>query len=311
MRNDAHDEINDLPQLSAARTEPVLHISQHAQDADFTAPTHAAELHTAPTSNVGVGFLSALIIALLCASGAFAWWSVQRIQQLEQQIIATQAVFVRISEDAADRIKAISGQFTATESSASTDTETLKTRLNTLESAAVEQAKQQHIRLTEYSARLTQLNTELTQLREVASTLDATSAQQQQTFEQQNNSLNTLQQDFTTRFTQQEQQLASLHTSNDAYQQQRAQLNDQVTALQNLSTQLAQLQKNSVSVEELGRLRQDILILRSEVERRATVSAAARYNGPSLTDFDAYRAQTNRTINALQEQVRQLQKNTR
>jgi len=63
-----------------------------------------------------------------------------------------------------------------------------------------------------------------------------------------------------------------------------------------------------VTSADLTRLQQDMLILRSELEQRSSTTSSA-HNGPSLADFDAYRAQTNRTISALQEQVRHLQKN--
>jgi len=301
MRNDARDEINELPSLSAARIEPSLQASSSSASEAFTAqsPTHV--LSDTPQSNKAIGVLSALTLALLCAGGTFAWWSMQRIERLEQQLVATQDSFSRISEDAAGRIKDISGKFTATESSVLSDNEVLKMRLNKIESAAVEAAKQQQINLSEHASRLTK----------ISGTLDAlktTTNQQQQAVEQQKNTLNTLQKELNARLEQQHQQLTELTKSSQINQQQLAQWVEQGQTLRNLTSKLNTLQKSAVTTEEVTRLQQDILILRSELEQRSSAPAVLQ-QGPSIADFDAYRAQTNRTISALQEQVRNVQKN--
>ena len=309
MRNDAHDEINELPSLSAARHEPAF---KAASTATFTATAPAqaqaqaqAVDHAAPSSKA-VGVLSALTLALLCAGGTFAWWSMQRIALLEQQLIATQDSFSRISEDAAGRIKDITGKFTATESSVLGDNEILKMRLNKIESSAVEAAKQQQISLTEYASRLTKTQSELSSLHSTVNDLSRLSDAQKNTIEQQHNTLNSLQKELKTGLSEHSQQLNSLTKSHQDSQQQLAQLAEQKQNFKHLNEQLLALQKSSGTKDDLTRLQQDILILRSELEQRP--AAAASNQGPSLSDFDAYRAQTNRTINTLQEQVRNLQK---
>ncbi len=307
MRNDAHDEINDLPSLNAARTNSPKHTESDDSYAPYTTQPDQQIYSYAPQSNKAVGLLSALTLALLCASGTFVWWSMQRMQLLEQQLVATQDSFSRISEDAAGRIKDISGKFSATESSVLSNNETLKMRLNKLESVAVETTKQQQISLTAQTAHLTKISAELANLQETSGKLQTATAQQQQAFEQQKNTLNALQTDLSTRLEQQLQHIAKLQKSSDANQQLLAQLPAHDKTLQGLTAQLNKLQKNTVSNDELTRLQQDMLILRTELEQRP---APASNQGPSLSDFDAYRAQTNRTIAALQEQVRNLQKNT-
>lgn len=308
MRNDARDEINQLPSLSAARTEPSLKASSSPDSEAFTAPPHAQILSNAPQSSKAVGVLSALSLALLCAGGTFAWWSMQRIELLEQQLVATQDSFSRISEDAAGRIKDISGKFTATESSVLGDNEVLKMRLNKIENAAVEAAKQQQINLTEQAARLTKTNTELASSRNALEALKTSNTQQQQAVEQQKNTVGALQKELNTRLQQQDQQLTKLAKNNEASQQQATQLAEQGKSLQNLTTKLNALQQSTVTADAVTRLQQDILILRSELEQRPSAAATSQ-KAPSIADFDAYRAQTNRTISALQEQVRNLQKN--
>lgn len=309
MRNDAHDEINDLPSLNAARSKSTKHTEHDDSYTPYTTQPHQQIDNKTPQSNKAVGILSALTLALLCSSGTFAWWSMQRMQLLEQQLVATQNSFSRISEEAAGRIKDISGKFTATESTVLSDNETLKMRINKIESAAVETAKQQQASLSEQSARLTKVTTELVSLQETSGKLQTNTAQQQQAFEQHKQILSTSQKDLNTRIAEQAQQVLKLQTVSDASQQFLAQLPAQEKALQNLTAQISKLQKNTISNDEFTRLKQDILILRTELEQRPT-SSSSSHQGPSLSDFDAYRAQTNRTIAALQEQVRNLQKST-
>ena len=307
MRNDAHDEINDLPSLSAVCTETTDQSATVAAAEPLT--ENQAQINTpASSSSKAVGILSAVSFALVCASASFVWWSMQRMQLLEQQLVATQDSFSRISEDAEGRIKAISGQFTATESSVLGDNERLKMRLNKIESAAVETAKQQQISTAAHAAQLTKISNELSTLVDALAVMKKHNEQQQQVLEQQKNTLSTVQQELRTGLASYQQQLTDLQKTSTQHQQHFAQLSEQEKKLAHIATQLAALQKNTVTSAELTRLQQDMLILRSELEQRSSTTSSA-HNGPSLADFDAYRAQTNRTISALQEQVRHLQKN--
>ncbi|NLU12786.1 MAG: hypothetical protein GXX06_06290 [Gammaproteobacteria bacterium] len=307
MRNDAHDEINDLPSLSAVCTETTDQSATVAAAEPLT--ENQAQINTpVSSSSKAVGILSAVSFALVCASASFVWWSMQRMQLLEQQLVATQDSFSRISEDAEGRIKAISGQFTATESSVLGDNERLKMRLNKIESAAVETAKQQQISTAAHAAQLTKISNELSTLVDALAVMKKHNEQQQQVLEQQKNTLSTVQQELRTGLASYQQQLTDLQKTSTQHQQHFAQLSEQEKKLAHLATQLAALQKNTVTSADLTRLQQDMLILRSELEQRSSTTSSA-HNGPSLADFDAYRAQTNRTISALQEQVRHLQKN--
>ena len=307
MRNDAHDEINDLPSLSAVCTETTDQSATVAAVEPLT--ENQAQINTpASSSSKAVGILSAVSFALVCASASFVWWSMQRMQLLEQQLVATQDSFSRISEDAEGRIKAISGQFTATESSVLGDNERLKMRLNKIESAAVETAKQQQISTAAHAAQLTKISNELSTLVDALAVMKKHNEQQQQVLEQQKNTLSTVQQELRTGLASYQQQLTDLQKTSTQHQQHFAQLSEQEKKLAHLATQLTALQKNTVDSADLTRLQQDMLILRSELEQRSSTTSSA-HNGPSLADFDAYRAQTNRTISALQEQVRHLQKN--
>src|SRR5699024_10994690 len=161
MRNDPQHDKHQTNTTNGERIEPQLS-STDADDSTFLeSPITAASASVIPTTGKkALGALSALTLALLCSSAAFAWWSMQRMELLEQQLIATQDSFSKISEDAAGRLSEISGQFTATESSVQSDIQTLTQRLNSLESSSVEVHKQQQISLTEQGAQLSQIDTE-------------------------------------------------------------------------------------------------------------------------------------------------------
>lgn len=62
----------------------------------------------------------------MIALGGLGWWSFQQISLMEQQLVATQESFARISEEAAGRIQDISGKVVATESPVTSGSEALK-----------------------------------------------------------------------------------------------------------------------------------------------------------------------------------------
>lgn len=314
MRNDAQDDIDELPKLTTERKEPRLDASTV-----HTAPIDSHRSATALPSTQGrsskaLGILSALTIAIACSSTAFAWWSTQRMQLLEQQLIATQDSFSKINEDAAGRINAITGTVTATQSTVLSDNEALKKRLSTLESRVVDTHKQQQISLTENSSRLSKLSTELASLADRTSNLNSQLEAQKTTVIQQEkavNAVNAAQSELNKSLTALQTQLLGLHSTLESNQQQLGQLNELETRLKSTSTALSALQKDTALNDDIARIQQDLLILRSQVDNQPAPAPAPTSNaGPSLADFDAYRAQTNRTITALQKQVHNLQQNT-
>lgn len=323
MRNDPQHDKHQASTTNNERIEPQLSSADAEHSAFLEHPIAAISAPAAPAAGKkALGALSALTFALLCSSAAFAWWSMQRMELLEQQLIATQDSFSKISEDAAGHLNEITGQFTATESSVLSGIQTLSQRLNSLESSSVETHKQQQISLTEQATELTQLNTALLAVDERAKSLKHSITQQEKTLAQHSNRLTeeystlhktlTEQQEQLSQFKQaaehSQQLLSQLQAEFATQQQQLARLDFIHIELQDLATQLTQLSSNS-NTDDIQRLQQDLLILRSELEQRPTPVAGVS-TGPSLADFDAYRAQTHRTINALQEKIRHLQKNT-
>ena len=78
--------------------------------------------------------------ALLAVLVSVAWGI--DFLRMEQQLVATQESFARISEDAAGRLQDISGKVVATESSVTGENEALKLRLKQLENKLAELGKQ-------------------------------------------------------------------------------------------------------------------------------------------------------------------------
>lgn len=321
MRNNIDDDLAALPSLPNGRIEPQLN----------TSAIDSSGLQDHPRSVKGrnskaVGALSAVTLALLCSSTAFAWWSIQRMQVLEQQLIATQESFSKVSEDAAGRIQDITGQVNAAQHDVLSGSEQLKKRLDTLESSAVDIGKQQQSTATEHAAKLTQLSQKQATSADLNKRLERLVQAQKSALAQQadslasltpkmaeqNNTLIALQTELNQQTDKQQAQLQQLAAGIQDQQQQLGQIEPLSSHLKKLDTQLATLQKNASNTDELTRLQQDLFILRSEFDQRSAEKPKAPIAAPapSLADFDAYRAQTHRTITALQEQLRQLQKNT-
>lgn len=319
MRNDTDDDLDDLSSLPNGRIEPQLNTSA-TDTAHPLTPTRPA----APQRSKGVGVLSALTLAILCSSAAFGWWSIQRMQLLEQQLVATQNSFSKTSEAAAGRIQDITGKVDAAQSSVLNDNTTLKKRLEALERAAVETQKQQQTQSTEQASSINTLSNELAHLTQLSerfkNNLDAqqnslsqqekTLAALEPTLAQHSKTLTKLQADVSQQIDSQRTQLQQLASKLQEQQPQLAQLEQLNTKLNTLSSQTTALQKSTSNLDDITRLQQDMLILRSELDNRPAAKAAPTAPAPSLADFDAYRAQTNRTISALQEQIRNLQKST-
>lgn len=310
MRNDAQDDIDELPKLTSERKEPRLDTSAvHTTLID--SHRNATPLtNTQNRSNKALGILSAVTIAIACSSTTFAWWSMQRMQLLEQQLIATQDSFSKINEDAAGRINAITGKVSATQNTVLSDNEALRKQLNTLQSSTVDTYKQQQISLTENSTHLSKLRAELASLAERSNNLSSQlEAQKTRALQQEKavHAANTAQSELSKSLTAQQTQLQDLHSTLEANQQQLAQLKELDTRLTSVSTALSSLQKNTALNDDIARIQQELLILRSQVDNQPT---PVSHTGPTIADFDAYRAQTNRTITTLQKQVLNLQKNT-
>lgn len=261
MRNDARDDVDDLPILTA-----------EARD-EFAAP--AAALKPAPRRN---GALWVLIVALLIALAGLAWWSFQQIKLMERSLIATQESFAQISEDTEGRIRDISGRVVKTESSLSSGSEALSQQVRKQQeqiAALLEKQREASTRLEAQDKQLKQINEQLTAEKAAAG--------------EQEKLVKTLQ--------------GRLDQLSKA-QEELAKLSTRVTAL---NSDITALKRSSGASADIKRLESDLLLLRTELESAGGQSKG----GLSVSDFDAFRAQINRNITALQGQVAELQKSRR
>jgi len=279
MRNDARDDdFDNVPRLSA----------KDVDDDDF-APATAAERdrttvysRTTPVIKVkgpSTGALWALSGALAIALVGLGWWSFQQISLMEQQLVATQESFARISEEAAGRLQDISGKVVATESSANSGSEALKLQIKQLQGQLQDQGRQQQGVAGQQGDLGKRLDQALAQ-----------AAAQQAANEQVQAQLKALSGD-----------LAQLKAS----QVDEGKLDAQIKAV---AADIATLKKQGNVGGRLDSVEQDLVVLKSEVENRPTPAA-----GANTAEFDSFRGQTTRNITTLQSQIQNLQQqiNTR
>lgn len=274
MRNDAHDDFDDVPSLSA----------RQGDDEDDLVPAPASRdrnsvaSRTTPVVKVKApasGPLWALVVALFIALGGLGWWSFQQISLMEQQLVATQESFARISEDAAGRLQAITGKVAATENLSSTDSEAMKLQLKTLQTRMDEQTRQQAGVGTQQSSLDKRLDQVLAQAANQQASNDQVQAQLKS--------------------------LAADMSSLKAAQGDQARLS---ADLKSLSTDVAALKKQGNNNERLSSIEQDLIVLKSEQDNRPSAASQA---GPNTAEFDSFRGQTTRNITTLQSQVQNLQ----
>ncbi|WP_016703360.1 hypothetical protein [Pseudomonas chlororaphis] len=277
MRNDANDDFDDVPSLRA-----------DTLDDDF--PTTAAgrartSVHSrsVPVTKVkapSAGPLWALVGALFFAFIGLAWWSFQQISLMEQQLVATQESFARISEEAAGRLQDISGKVVASQSSVNSDSEALKLQIKQLESRLQDQGKQQQGvagQATDLDKRLAQMTAQATEQQTANSQLQA--------------------------------QVKSLSSELAALKSAPADTSKVDAQFKSLNGEIAALKRQGNPSAAIERLEQDIIVLKSQQDNRP----AAAQGGTNTAEFDAFRGQVTRNINTLQSQIQNLQQqlNTR
>ncbi|MFK3815489.1 ATPase [Pseudomonas sp. NPDC089407] len=267
MRNDAHDDFDDVPALRAG-----------TPDDDELLPAHVARSRQKAAKPASTGALWVLLGASFIALAGLGWWSFQQISLMEQQLVATQESFARISEDAAGRLQAISGKVAASESSVNTGSEALKLQIRQLQASLAEQGKQQQGVAGQAGDLGKRLEQVLADTREQQKAVTELQGQLQA----QLNAVNA--------------ELAALKSG----QVDGGKLDGQ---LKNLSDEVAALKKEGGQKAAIESLEQDMLVLKTQMENRP----AAASSGASVQEFDAFRGQTTRNLNTLQSQIQNLQ----
>ncbi|MCY1501241.1 hypothetical protein D9M68_353080 [compost metagenome] len=289
MRNDALDELDDVPSLT----------TDSRDRGEFGHHPAAEPLHrhngkgngyatVAPVvRGASTGPLWALVVALLVALCGLGWWSFQQISLMEQQLVATQESFARISEEAAGRIQDISGKVVATESSMTSGSESMKLQLKQLQTKVIELSKQQ------------------AQVMELSKQQQATNAQlgaQGKRVDQLAADIKTAQGAATQLGTQLNGKLDGLAAEQAKLKAAQGDMAQLDSRLKGLGSDVEALKKQGNPNQAIKRLEQDLLVLRSELDNRPAPS-----QGTSTAEFDAFRAQMTRNINTLQSQVQNLQ----
>jgi chromosome segregation ATPase len=294
MRNDAHDELDNIPSLTAGRDrdpypapelEPISKsTSQAADDARPRQKRRAAS--TAP-----LWFLILVLFGLLIALG---WWGLQQVSRLEAQLVATQESFARISEDATGRLQDISGKIVATESSVTTEGEALKLRIKQLEKQALDLAEQQRSITTQQQSLTGKQGNQDKRLDEQGGQIEriATDVRGHQSA--------TATLAVSVKKVASDQ--AALTSSMSALKGSVEELGKLSDRIDGLSKDVAALKQRGDASQAISRLEQDVLILRSELDNRPAATP-----GVVTSEFDAFRAQMTRNINTLQGQIANLQ----
>ncbi|MGV8843297.1 MAG: ATPase [Pseudomonas sp.] len=300
MRNDAFDELDTVPSLTTgSRDRDDFGQDGQAHERGFS---NGRAAQPVPVRSASSGFLWALVVALSIALGGLAWWSVQQLELMEQQLVATQESFARISEEATGRIQDISGQVVATESSALSDSEALKLQVKQLQTKVADLSKQQQTvarQQTGQTERIEALNEQL-KTQQGASSQFTDQLKAQQGVSNQFAEQLKVQQGTSGQLAD---QLKTLGSEQGALKTAAGDLDKVQDQVKSLSAEVQTLKKAGNPSQAIGRLEEDLLVLRSQLDARPAPSNTAA----SAAEFDAFRGQMTRNINTLRAQMQNLQ----
>ncbi|MGF6458376.1 ATPase [Pseudomonas frederiksbergensis] len=283
MRNDANDDFDDVPSLRASSLD----------DDDFpTTARTSVHSRTAPVVKVkgpSTGPLWALVGALFFAFAGLAWWSFQQISLMEQQLVATQESFARISEEAAGRLQDISGKVVASQSNVNTGSEALKLQIKQLEGKLQDQSKQLESKLQDQSKQQQGVLGQTSELDKRLAQMTAQATEQQ------------------TANVQLQAQVKALSGELAALKNASADTSQIDAQLKSLGADITALKRQGNPSAAIERLEQDMIVLKSQQDNRP----AAAQGGTNTAEFDAFRGQVTRNINTLQAQIQNLQQQLR
>jgi chromosome segregation ATPase len=211
---------------------------------------------------------------------------------MEQQLVATQESFARISEEAAGRLQDISGKVVASQTSVNTDSEALKLQIRQLESKLQDQnAQQQGVagQASDLDKRLAQMTAQTTELDKRLVQLTAQDTEHQ------------------TANTQLQAQVKALSTELAALKSAPSDSEKLDAQLKSLGADVAALKKQGNPSAAIERLEQDMVVLKSMQDNRPAVTQGST----NTAEFDAFRSQVTRNINTLQAQIQNLQQQLR
>jgi len=293
MRNDAHDELDHVPSLTADRDKPY----PEPEFEPLHKPAESGLEHERTRQkrrSASVAPLWIMVVLLFGAVLALSWWGKGQLERLETQLVATQESFARISEDAAGRLQDISGKMVATESNVTTEGEALKLRIKQLEKQAIELLEQQRAITTQQQSLVGRQGNHDQRLEEQAGRVEAVAVEMRKqqaavaTFTQTLDGLNSQQASLSG-------ELKGLKGSLDG-------LGKVSARIEGINKEIAALKRQSDPAQAISRLEQDVLVMRSELDNRPATAP-----GVQTAEFDSFRAQMTRSFNTLQSQIANLQ----
>lgn len=278
----ADDQSDELSGIRATDDERAYISPSHREDV----PERGVRAPVRPEPvQRGNGGLWALCAALTLSLIGFGYWSHQQQTRLQQQLVATQNSFARISEDAAGQIENITGKVTATESSLS-ELNALNQRIDQLsevvgsQGQVLEQVEQGGTTLKEHGSKQQQrLDDVINQTAALSGRLDA----------------------YDENATSLAGQLTMLNAQVMALSEGLQQLGPVEAQLNRQSEQLAAQQQTLATLNEqvsTQDVNAEIAALRRQLEERMSIVAE------EIQSIDSFRLQTNRTLTQLQTQLR-------
>lgn len=104
MRNDAHDELDNIPSLTAGRDRVEPYPAPDLEpirkgSGDYTDDTRPRQKRRpASGGKASTAPLWVVVLALLISLGALGWWSYQKIAMLEMQLVVAISVIGDLTE---------------------------------------------------------------------------------------------------------------------------------------------------------------------------------------------------------------------
>lgn len=274
------------------------------------APPVVRALREPPPRRQRNGALWAVCASLLIALVGLGYWSHQQQSLLQQQLVATQNSFARISEAAAGQLQDISGKVQATESSLTEVEQARLLQIGQLEGSVQQlrdalRVQQEGLQAQQRAQHATQQG--LQQLQQAGTAQSEQQARQQAELAGLGERVDTLGEQQQ----RQQQGIAALQQQTEQAADERAALrseldraNEQLTQLDQLTALQQQLTEQQTRLARLSGQLQALLEAASapsvEQQRLDAVDEALRA-------IDSFRVQTNRTLATLQTQIGNLQ----
>jgi archaellum component FlaC len=286
MRNDTYDELDDIPSVVTSRRE------RGDRESSRTGSRYVED--DAPVKGRSSGVLWAIVVALLITLGVLGWWSYRQIAVLEQQLVATQESFARISEEAAGRIQDISGKVVANESNVSTGSEALQGQVRQLQRRIADMGKQQQALIGQLESMVQRMDGLSGDMSSRGAADDAgpqvqALASQVKQLSEQSEALASQQKTLASEQAELKQAGAQSVGGDSS-----AEIEKLNARMNTMATDLNKLRDRNPN-DDIQAIRQDITVLRSQLENR------------NNAEFDAFRGQMTRNINSLQGQLQSLQ----